>query len=266
MSLPHKSNVKRKTFDLKGYKALIITTSQKTLDKVDIDSGVVLKKGRATGVFASEMTEPYYAFLNANMVVDIASIQGGAIPIEPLSLKPFVRTAEDVRFLNDPIFKEKTAHSIPLKDIVVSDYDIIFLSGGWGAAYDFAQSKVLADKTSTAYASGKILGAVCHGPLGLVNAKKPDGSPLVEHVKITGVTNKQLKQLMVQGTPKHPETELRNANANYQSNSGLIDMFNNLVVVDKEHRIVTGQNQKAGVQTAQEVMQLLLDKIKSNAS
>lgn len=260
MPLPHKSNARRTSFDLKGYKALIITTSQETLDKIDSSTGALLKKGKATGVYASEMTEPYYVFLDANMTVDVASVLGGEIPIDPLSLKPFVRTTDDIRFLNDPVFKEKVKNSIPLEEVKVEGYDIVFLSGGWGAAYDFAQSPVLADKISAAYASRKVLGAVCHGSLGFVGAHKPDGSLLVEGVQMTGVTNKQLKQLMVQGTPKHPETELRKAKAIYKSNHGLVDMFQNLVIVDKEHLIVTGQNQKAGVEAAQEALQLLLQK------
>ena len=45
----------------------------------------MIKKGKATGVYASEMTEPYYTFLDAKMEVDIASVQGGGIPIEKLS-------------------------------------------------------------------------------------------------------------------------------------------------------------------------------------
>jgi putative intracellular protease/amidase len=99
---------------------------------------------------------------------------------------------------------------------------------------------------------------VCHGPLGFIGAKKPDGSPLVEGVNVTGVTNKQLKQLMVGKTPKHPETELINAKANYKSKSSLIDMFSTHVEVDKEHLIVTGQNQKACIETAQEALELLV--------
>lgn len=266
MPLPHKSNTKRKAFDLKGYKALIITTSQKSLDKIDGETGAIVKKGNATGVYASEMTEPYYTFLDANMTVDLASIRGGAIPIDPLSLKPFVRTSDDVRFLNDTNFKGKVNNSIPIENVSILDYDLVFLSGGWGAAYDFAQSTILAEKISAAYASQKVLGAVCHGPLGFVGAHKPDGTPLVEGVEITGVTNKQLKQLMVRGTPKHPESELRNANAVYKSKSGIVDMFSNLVVVDKSHLIVTGQNQKAGIEAAQEALQLLLDKTKDKTS
>ncbi len=65
------------SFDLGGRKALIITTSR----------GVLGDTGKKTGVYASEMTVPYYEFLDAKMQVDVASINGGEIPIEPISLK-----------------------------------------------------------------------------------------------------------------------------------------------------------------------------------
>lgn len=260
MKLPHKSNVASKSYNLKGYKALIITTSQSSLDKIDRETGEVLKVGNATGVYASEMTEPYYTFLDAEMEVELASILGGKIPIEKLSLMPIVRTVEDSRYLRDPILQEKVNHSKPISEVNINEYDIIFLSGGWGAAYDFAQSDKLSLLLSEAYASKKILSAVCHGPLGFIGATKPNGSPLVENVKMTGVTNKQLKQLLVSGTPKHPETELRKANAKYEHKSGLIDMFNSHTVVDKEHQIITSQNQKGGIEAAQEALELLLGK------
>ena len=122
---------------------------------------------------------------------------------------------------------------------------------------------ILSSIISQAYASKKILGAVCHGPLGFIGATKPDGSALVKNVKVTGVTNKQLRELMVGNTPKHPETELKKANAKYESKSGLIDMFMNHIVVDKTHQIVTGQNQKGGVEAAQNTLKLLEEKVKN---
>ena len=140
MTLPHKSNINRVTYNLKGHKALIITTSQSSLDKIDKENGAVIKKGKATGVYASEMTEPYYTFLDAQMEVDIASISGGEIPIEKLSLLPIVRTEEDSRYLKDEVFQQKVSHSKSITEINIKEYDIVFLSGGWGAAYDFAQS------------------------------------------------------------------------------------------------------------------------------
>ena len=263
MALPHKSNVNREFYNLEGYKALIITTSYSRLDKIDKVTGEVKKNGKATGVYASEMTEPYYTFLDAQMEVEIASISVGEIPIEKLSLRPIVRTKDDSRFLKDAVLQDKVNNSKSITEINIEEYDIVFLSGGWGAAYDFAQSDKLSSMLSKAYASKIVMGAVCHGPLGFIGATKPDGTALVENVKMTGVTNKQLKELMVGDTPKHPETELRNAKAKYEYKSGLIDMFKNHVAIDTEHLIITGQNQKAGIEAAQSILNLLQEKINS---
>ena len=65
---------------------------------------------------------------------------------------------------------------------------------------------------------------------------------------------------MVAETPKHPETELVNAGAIYKNNTGFIDMFNKHVEVDKDHLIVTGQNQKSAAEAAQEALKLLQTK------
>ena len=59
-------------------RALVITTSHDTLGE----------SGKVTGVFASEMTVPYYEFLDANMQVYVASIKGGEIPFEPMCSLP----------------------------------------------------------------------------------------------------------------------------------------------------------------------------------
>ena len=66
-------------------------------------------KGNATGVFSSEMTIPYYEFLDAGMEVDVASIKGGQIPIDPQSFSFVVKTPEDDRYLADETFQKKLA-------------------------------------------------------------------------------------------------------------------------------------------------------------
>ncbi|MDX1669016.1 MAG: hypothetical protein R3194_06345, partial [Limnobacter sp.] len=82
--------------------------------------------------------------------------------------------------------------------------------------------------------------------------------PLVQGVEITGVTNRQIKQLGIGVTPRHPETELRAAGAYFVSTSRLIEMTANHVAVDATHRIVSAQNQKGGVEAAVKALQLLL--------
>lgn len=266
MLLPHKSSYAVPSLSLNGLKALVVTTSQATLDEVDSATGQVLKKGKPTGVYASEMTEPYYVFLDAGMNVDVASIKGGPIPVEKLSVRPLVRTEYDKRFLSDPVLRAKVDNSLSIADLNFADYDVIFMAGGWGAAYDLAQSEVLSRKVSEAYAAGRWLGSVCHGALGFIGATKPDGSPLVKGVRVTGVTNRQIQQLGISITPKHPETELRNAGALYECSHALIEMTANHVVIDPAHKIVSAQNQKGGVEAAVKALQALAENKRANAA
>ena len=57
----------------------------------------------------------------------------------------------------------------------------------------------------TAYESGSLIGAICHGVLGLINIKNKDGELLIKNRKMTGVTNKQLQELGIFFTPMHPD-------------------------------------------------------------
>jgi putative intracellular protease/amidase len=240
------------SYSLPGKKALIIATNQAELNKHGKTGG------KATGAFASEITAAYYDFIDASMQVDIASIKGGKIPIEPQSLSYFLKTSEDKRFLQDPELKEKVKNSKKITDIDFTTYDIIFLAGGWGAAYDLGYSDDLGQKISDAYYTGNsIIGGVCHGPLGLIRAKDKDGNLLIAGRRMTAVTDKQIKQLFITATPQHPEAELRKAGALFESQSKLIDMFATHVVTDDEKRFVTGQNQNSGHETAHKMMGLL---------
>tara|TARA_B110000503_G_scaffold66113_1_gene103737 strand:- start:1799 stop:2662 length:864 start_codon:yes stop_codon:yes gene_type:complete len=241
------------TTELPGKRGLIITTSHAILNAPGETSGA------ATGVFASEMTHPYYTFSDGGMEVDIASIQGGEIPIDPQSFLRTIRSPEDDRYLVDAAFQAQVKNSIKIDDVDISQYDIVFLSGGWGAAYDLGQSVVLGEKISEAYYSDRapIIGGVCHGVLGLIQAQDQTGKRLIAGRKMTGVTDRQLEQLGIAITPLHPETELRKAGVVYESSSALIDIFATHVTIDDEQRFVTGQNQNSGLETSHAMMTIL---------
>jgi len=241
-------------YDLGGRRALVITTSQ----------GVLGDTGKKTGVYASEMTVPYYQFLDAKMQVDVASIKGGEIPIEPMSLGWPVATAADKRYLADVDFRQKVKKSLRIDDVDFTKYDLIYMAGGWGAAYDLGTSDVLGQKISQAYAKKIVLGSVCHGALGFLKAQDENGKPLVQGRKITAVTDKQVKELGIRITPMHPERDLRAAGALFESTTAFRDIFANHVVIDGT--IVTGQNQNAGAEVAQKMMGLLNKKNAGNES
>jgi len=223
-------------------KALIICTSHDRLGD----------EGDETGVFGSELTAPYYEFRDGRMSVDVASIKGGQIPIDPISFRRFIRTESDERYLADPAFQEKVKNSLRIDGIDFTQYDIVYLAGGWGAAYDLGYSQELGQKITEAYAAGKVVGGVCHGLLGLLLARDENGQPLVRGRRITAVTDKQVEQLGISITPQHPERELRAAGANFESATAFLDAFANHVVVDG--RIVSGQNQNAGTEVANMMM------------
>ena len=251
----HPDYAQSKQYDLQGKKALIITTSHGMLNNPGETTGP------ATGVFASEMTIPYYEFLDAGMEVDVASIKGGEIPIDPQSFYFMIKSDEDKRYLNDDAFKEKVKSSTPIDEVDFTQYDAVWLAGGWGAAYDLGQSEVLGQKISEAYyAQSPTIGSVCHGALGLIQARDTLGNYLITGRNMTGVTDKQLAELGITATPLHPETELRKLGVNYESQTGHRDMLATHTVIDQERRFVTGQNQNSGHETAQKMMGIIEQK------
>lgn len=232
--------------NMSGTRALCIATNHAVLDI-----------GVATGVFASELTVPYYCFLDAGMQVDLASPLGGIVPVDPLSLKEAIRTPDDDRMLGDEAFRQKLMASLAIGSVDFTAYDVVYFAGGWGAAFDLGQSEVLGRKVSEAFAAGRVIGGICHGPLGLLKARTPDGELLVKGRRLTAVTDKQLHEVGVEGTPLHPETALRQAGALFESRHHQArDIFANHFVVDGD--LVTGQNQNAGPMVARLMMQRVL--------
>lgn len=241
---------------LPGKRALVITTSHGVL------SAPGETAGKPSGVAASEMTHPYYTFLDAGMEVDVASVKGGQIPVDPQTLLYMIRTPEDERFLQDPVLQAKVQNSLKAGDVDITQYDIVFLSGGWGAAYDLGQSPALGEKISEAYYGDRspVIGGVCHGVLGLINARDREGGLLIADRRMTGVTDKQIRELGIEVTPLHPETELRKAGTRYESETAFRDFFATHVVVDDERRFVTGQNQNSGLETAHTMMAIIAER------
>ncbi|MEO1652395.1 MAG: type 1 glutamine amidotransferase domain-containing protein [Bacteroidota bacterium] len=244
-----------KQYDLSGKKALVVTTSHAVLNKPGETDG------QATGVFASEMTIPYYEFLDGKMQVDVASIKGGEIPIDPYSFKYFLKSKQDERYLKDEDFQAKVKNSTPIKDVDLKDYDVVFFAGGWGAAYDM-NSEIIAKKVSDAYYNSDVIfGSVCHGALAFTEAKDKNGDYLIKGRTMTGVTMKQVETFGISFTPNHPEEELRKAGAVYKANQEkLIDQLSTITVIDEEKRFVTGQNQNSSHETAQLIMEVLSEK------
>ena len=86
------------------------------------------------------------------------------------------------------------------------------------------------------------------------------GNLIIKNRRMTGVTDKQIKELGIDFTPQHPEKELTKAGVIFESKTALRDVFANLTVTDDESKFVTGQNQNAGHETPQKMMEILKNK------
>ncbi len=214
---------------------------------------VIGSTGEPTGLWLEELTTPYYAFIDAGVEVTIASIDGGAVPIDPRSQKPIGENAASVdRFLQDKSASVVIENTTAVDEIDSSQYAAVFLPGGHGTMWDLPQSQPLATMISQAYAQDKIVAAVCHGPAGLISATKPDGSPLVAGHQISAFTNSEEDAVGLSDTvPFMLETKLRELGADFQE----VDNFEPFAV--QSGNLITGQNPASSLLVANKVLEAL---------
>ncbi len=69
-------------------------------------------------------------------------------------------------------------NSVPIAGLKADDYDAIYIPGGHGIAVDGPFDTTLRALISSFAASGKIVSAVCHGPIAF-SGPEVDGKPIV---------------------------------------------------------------------------------------
>ncbi|WP_147125568.1 type 1 glutamine amidotransferase domain-containing protein [Shimia ponticola] len=197
--------------------------------------------GKETGFHWEELSTPYWILRDAGHAITLASVRGGHPPADPSSADPDERPDSTDRFMNDPVAMEALKTTRNADDIDPSHYDAIYLPGGHGTMWDFAQSEDVARIISAVYAAGGVVASVCHGPAALLGAKKPDGRPLVEGLKVNAFTDAEERAVGLDDVvPFLLETELRKQGADYE-HSGQFDAH---VAVDTSGTgtLITGQN------------------------
>lgn len=222
-------------------KILMILTSQATMGD----------DPRPTGVWFEELSTPYYSFVDAGAQVDIASIAGGKIPVDPHSLEAEGKNPPSVeRFLKDKAAMAKLEGSFKIDNVTPEGYAAVFLPGGHGTMWDMPKSTRLAELLFTAWGQGKVVSAVCHGPAGLVNVKDVNGQPLVAGRRVAAFTDSE--EAAAGLTDKVPfllETRIRALGANYQSGPD----FQPFAV--RDGKLVTGQNPASSKKVAELVLE-----------
>ena len=143
--------------------------------------------GKETGFYLPEVTHPYEAFEQAGIEVEFVSPKGGKAPMIGIDLQdPSNKT-----FLEDAAKVTKVENTLTPADIDTSRYDAIFYAGGHGTMWDFPENRELATIAAQIYETGGVVGAVCHGPAGLVPICLSTGELLVAGKTVAGFTNSE---------------------------------------------------------------------------
>ncbi len=226
---------------MKSLRSLIITTSNNKLD----DST------NKTGVWLEDLAAPYFILKDGGEFITIASPKGGQIPLDPSSETEAAATETTHRFLESSQAMYHFAHTIPLSEVKAEDYDLVFIAGGYGAMWDFADNKNLKRILSNFYFKNKPIGLVGHAVVALVSLSLNSEEPFVKGRKITAFSNSEEVAIGLNERPPFLlETKLLSLGALY--NKG-VD-FESHVVVDGS--IITGQNPASSAETAKQLLYL----------
>jgi len=205
-----------------------------------------MSDGEPSGLWLEEFAVPYLKFKEAGFAVTVASPKGGAAPVDPRSLKDAAQVkawTEAARALKE---------TVPLSRVGAEKYDAIFLPGGHGTMFDFPGNRHLKELLQQFATDNRVIGAVCHGPAGLVGAINRNGKPLVAGKTITAFTDQEEKAISLdRKMPFLLESKLRSEGARFVVGEKWASH------VEVDGKLVTGQNPASSGAAAEAVIKLL---------
>ncbi len=208
--------------------------------------------GEKTGYNVGEAAHPWKVFKDSGHFVDFASIQGGQPPRDDVDQSDPIQVA----FTEDETTRAGLYNTARVDVIDPEQYDAVYLVGGHGAMWDFPESEGLQRVVADVYNNGGVVGAVCHGPAGLINVTLENGIHLVNGKQVAAFTNdEEVAAGKDKVIPFFLADRLQELGATHVS----ADVFEEKVVV--EDRLVTGQNPASAAGVAKEMEKLLAEVI-----
>lgn len=217
--------------------------------------------GWPIGVWASEVTHPYWEFLEAGYTVEFASPEGGAVQFDALSIPEDESgySAFDyvsLGFMNDPSKMALLQNTQKLSSVNADNYKAIFVCGGQGPMYTFAENKELHQFFADFYETGKPTAAICHGTCILLKTKTSNGKLLVQNKTWTGFASSEEQYaddfVGFQIQPFRIEDEARKLP---RTNFIVGKPFDSFAV--RDGNLVTGQQQNSGAEAARLLLEAL---------
>ncbi|KAI5970380.1 HSP31 [Candida margitis] len=221
--------------------------------------GKFYPEGSRTGVYLTEVLEPYLEFTKKGYEVTIASETGTfgwdshSVLLEGLTLH--LGNIYTAFFNKNSAFNKAMKNVKKASDVEDEKFDIFFASAGHATLFDYPKAKSLQKIAATTYDNGGVVAAVCHGPAIFENLIDPaTGEPLIKGKKITGFTDSAEKTLHLTNTiKKHNlvtmEGVAKKEGATYVAPPGDWTPF---TVIDG--RIVTGLNPQSATKGAKDTI------------
>jgi putative intracellular protease/amidase len=202
---------------------------------------------RRTGVFLSEVAHPYAEFDRAKYQMDFASLTGDTPYLDALHL---ANDPDNLAFLagNGWAAMQKASK---LSDVDVKQYDAIFVPGGLAPMVDMPEHPLLKKVIKETYERKAIVGAVCHGPVSLLNVKLSNGTYLLAGKNVSSFTNDEEDNYAKADVPFELETALTKQGAIFHK-AGPWQAHS---IADGN--LVTGQNPASAKGVAEKMIKLL---------
>jgi putative intracellular protease/amidase len=210
-----------------------------------VTSAGAMTNGSATGLWLEEFATPYIEFQTAGYVITVASPLGGSAPIDPRSDEAKPEWVQARAALRD---------TAKLSAMRAADYDAVFMPGGHGTMFDLPHQPQLMALLGAFADIDKLIAAVCHGPAGLVGAKRADGRYIVDGKTLTSFLDDEERAAQLdKDMPFLLETELRKQGALFKTAALWSDH------VERDGNLITGQNPASSASTARAVIARLGD-------
>lgn len=198
-----------------------------------------LLNGEKTGIWLEEHAVPYLAITEAGHRVTVASVSGGAVPVDPKSQA----SGEQASLWASAL--ASLALTPAFAALETDNFDAVYMPGGHGTMFDMPFNVGLHRVLQRFADSGRVIASVCHAPAVFSGFYRPDGTPFIAGRTLAAFTNAE--EAAVGGTKKVPfllETRLKELGAVH---SPAPDWSSHAV---QDGHLITGQNPQSSAAVA----------------
>jgi putative intracellular protease/amidase len=151
--------------------------------------------GWPIGFWWSELSHPYWEFVEHGYVVELYSPDGGKLEADNWSdprdeSKYSAHDLISLGFISSPEHSKLVEASKAVSQLKVSEYDAVLFVGGQAPMYTYYNDQRVQDLAAQCYKAGKITAVLCHATCILLKTKI-DGKLLVDGKTWTGFANSE---------------------------------------------------------------------------